>query len=111
MTSTTKPPAGWTVLGSGPLAEGVRAKIAADPDAYRPTSWSMKPVGHCPCCDKDVFHATTRHTGWVEGFSTHDHVVHPSVNAEGYPDPAGTLPGCCCKPGAWGPLHDDGGAA
>lgn len=104
--SDPKPPALPMILGRGPLADEMRAMMAADPDRYRPTTWSLEPVGHCPCCDEDVYRATTRHTGWRQGFSTHSDVLHPSFNAKTKePDPEGTIAGCCCKPGAWGPVH------
>lgn len=94
------------ILGTGPLADAMRAQIAADPDRYRPTSWSMTSVGCCPCCKKNVYRATTRHTGWKPGYSTHDDVIHPSFNAKTKePDPEGALVGCCCKPEKWGPQH------
>lgn len=32
-------PKGWVVLGQGPLADAVRAQIAADPDRYLPETW------------------------------------------------------------------------
>lgn len=96
---------GWVVLGSGPLADEMRATIARDPDRYRPETWSMKPAGHCPCCDEDVFRCTTRHTGWVEGFATHSNKVHPSVDpTTREPDPNG-VPTCCCVPPDFGPAH------
>lgn len=93
------------VLGSGPLADEMRAMIAADPDSYRPTTWSMSPVGKCPCCSEKVYRCTTRHTGWKPGFATHADAVHPSFNDQGKPDPNGGRVGCCCKEGAWGPKH------
>ena len=102
-------PKGWTVLGSGPMADAMRAEIASDPDKYAPETWGLRPVGHCPCCDEDVFRCTTRHTGWVEGFATHFNVVHPRCNAEtAEPDPNGAVPGCCCTAPNWGPLHKEG---
>lgn len=102
-----KKPAGPIVLGSGRLADEVRAKIAADPDRYRPESWGMRAEGTCPCCGEEVFRCTTRHTGWRSGFATYRNVVHPNINADGVPCPTGTLVGCCCKQGAFGPKHDE----
>lgn len=99
-------PAGPIVLGSGPLADSVRARLEADPDRYTPETWSIDPVGHCPCCDEDVFSCTTRHTGWSEGFATHTNLVHPRCNAQtAKPDLNGTLPGCCCVAPNFGPMH------
>lgn len=93
------------------MSDAVRAELARDPEAYRPETWSIDPVGHCPCCDQDVFRCTTRQTGWTEGFATHDNVIHPRCNAEtAVPDPAGTVAGCCCKDPNWGPKHDDDAA-
>lgn len=99
-------PKGWTVLGSGPMADAVRAEIARDPDRYAPETWGMEPIGHCPCCDQDVYRCTTRHTGWTEGFATHANVIHPRCDAiTCLPDPSGTAPGCCCMAPNWGPKH------
>lgn len=97
------------VLGSGPLADEMRAMIAADPDRYRPSTWSTKPVGTCPCCNQKAFRCRTRFTNFEDGFSTHADVVHPSFNPETQePDPRGTVAGCCCVPGQWGPKHREG---
>lgn len=95
------------VLGSGPLADAMRAEIERDPDKYKPETWSIDPVGHCPCCDQDVFRCTTRHTKWVEGFATHGNVVHPCLSSSGEPMPsaAGAFAGCCCVAPNWGPKH------
>lgn len=98
-------PRGWTVIGSGPLADEVRAEIARDPEAYLPETWSMKPVGRCPCCNERVYRCTTRHTGWQPGFATHSGKVHPAVDASGNPTPAGAIAGCCCVAPNWGPKH------
>jgi len=96
------------VLGSGPLADAMRRQIEADPDAYRPETWSMSPAGICPCCEAKVFRCTTRHTGWEPGFATLNHRIHPAFNAETkQPDPAGTIVGCCCVAPNWGPKHSD----
>lgn len=101
-------PRGWTVLGSGPMADSMRAELERDPDRYAPETWSINPVGHCPCCDEDVFACTTRHTGWNEGFATHANVVHPRCDARtGLPDPNGTVAGCCCVGPNWGPKHEE----
>lgn len=99
-------PQGWVVLGQGALADEVRATIAADPDRFRPETWSINPVGHCPCCDADVYRCTTRHTGWMEGFATHANVVHPQFNAKGERDPKGGIAGCCCEAPNWSKEHD-----
>lgn len=105
MTSPKKP-ALPMVLGTGPLADAMRAQIEADLDRYRPTTWSMKPVGTCPCCSKSVYKATTRYTSWKPGYSTMDNVIHPTFRfKDKEPDPDGGLVGCCCKPGEWGPKH------
>ncbi len=78
------------ILGTGWMADEMRATMAKDPDRYRPTTWGMTPVGTCTCCK----------------FSTHDDVIHPSFNAKTRePDSEGTIAGCCCKEGAWGPKH------
>lgn len=99
-------PKGWTVLGTGPLADAMRAEIARDPDAYRPETWSIEQFAHCPCCDEDIFRCTTRHTGWVEGFATHSNKVHPRVDPKtGLADPNGTVATCCCVPPNFGPAH------
>lgn len=82
------------------MADAVRAEIERDPERYRPETWSTEPIGHCPCCDQDVYRCTTRHTGWTEGFATHANVVHPRLTARGK-----LFAGCCCKPGQWGPKH------
>lgn len=96
------------MLGGGRLAEQMREMIAADPDRYRPETWSMDPVGGCPCCGQDVYRCTTRHTEWREGFASHHNVVHPSFNAGTHePDPGGTVVGCCCVAPNWGPMHRD----
>jgi hypothetical protein len=87
------------------MSDAVRAELERDPDRYAPETWSLNPVGHCPCCDKDVYRCTTRHTGWNEGFATHANVVHPRCNVKGFPDPNGTEPGCCCVAPNWGPKH------
>lgn len=101
-------PRGWTVLGTGPLADATRALIEKDPDRYLPETWSIDPAGYCPCCDNDVFRCTTRHTGWRPGFATHANVVHPSFNAKTHePDPDGTIAGCCCAAPNWGPKHKE----
>lgn len=101
-------PRGWTVLGSGPMADAVRAELERDPDAYAPQTWSIKPVGICPCCDEEVFSCKTKHTNWEEGFATHSNVVHPRCDAKtSLPDPNGTAAGCCCKAPNWGPKHAD----
>lgn len=95
------------VLGNGPLADAMRATLAEDPDRYRPETWSLDPVNRCPCCDRDVYRCTTRHTGWIEGFATLDGVVHTTYSAETKkPDPHGTLFSCCCVAPNWGPKHD-----
>jgi len=95
------------VLGSGPLADSMRATIAADPDRYRPETWGMDPVNTCPCCDQEIFRCTTRHTGWRSGFASLANVVHPSYNAETRePDPDGILFSCCCVAPNWGPAHN-----
>lgn len=100
----------WRVIGRGAMADAVRAELARDPDAYRPETWSIDPVGRCSCCDQDVFRCTTRHTGWIEGFATHANVVHPRCNAEtSLPDPNGDVAGCCCKSPQWGPQHSGTG--
>lgn len=97
-----------TILGSGPMADSMRAQVAADPDRFRPETWSMDPVGECPCCGRHIHRATTRETGFVEGFMSHAKVVHPRMNPEtGEPDPNGTVPGCCCSGDNWGPKHDE----
>lgn len=104
---SVEPPRGWVVLGSGPLADSVRETIAADPDRYRPETWSIDPVNRCPCCDEDVFRCTTRHTGWISGFATHAGVVHTTYNSKTErPDPYGDVFSCCCVPPNWGPMHD-----
>lgn len=95
----------WKVLGSGPLADSMRAELARDPDRYRAETWSMSPEGRCQCCDEEVFRCTTRHTGWIEGFATHKNHVHPRVDANGQPDPSGAAGGCCCVPPNFGPKH------
>lgn len=96
-----------SVFGTGPLADAVRAEIARDPDRYRPETWSTMPSGNCPCCDSDVFRCTTRHTGWTEGFATHDNVVHPRMDpATCQPSQTGTVAGCCCVAPNWGPKHE-----
>ncbi len=101
-------PKGWTVLGSGPLADAVRAEIERDPDRYAPETWGMSAVGVCPCCGDDVFRCTTRHTAWKEGFASHRNVLHPRCDTEtGLPDPNGTEVGCCCVPPNWGPKHEE----
>lgn len=103
---TGERPKGWTVLGSGAMADAMRAELERDPDRYAPETWSMEPVGHCPCCGEDVCRCTTRYTGWSEGFATHANVVHPRCNAEtALPDPSGTAAGCCCVAPNWGPAH------
>jgi hypothetical protein len=94
------------VLGVGPLADEMRAMIAADPDRYRPEMWTMSPVGECPCCGQDVYRCTTRHTGWAPGFATQSNRVHPSFNPKTkQPEPGGPLVGCCCVPPNWSPKH------
>lgn len=99
-------PKGWTVLGSGSMADAMRAEIARDPDRYAPETWSIDPVGHCPCCAKDVYRCTTRYTGWTKGFATMGNVIHPKIDAKTcLPDPNGTAPGCCCVPPNFGPKH------
>lgn len=99
-------PRGWTVLGSGAMADSMRAEIERDPDRYAPETWSIEPKGICPCCDEEVFRCKTRHTGWSEGFATHAHVVHPRCDATtSLPDPNGTEVGCCCVAPNWGPKH------
>lgn len=99
-------PKGWTVLGSGPLADGIRAELERDPERYRPETWSIKPVGHCPCCDDDVYRCTTQHTGWTEGFATLSSKVHPRLDAKtGLEDPDGTSVGCCCVPPNFSAAH------
>jgi len=88
------------------MADAVRAEIDRDPDHYRPETWSIEPVGYCPCCDRDVFRCTTRHTGWTEGCATHRHVVHPRINVETHaPDPNGSGVGCCCVAPHFGSKH------
>ena len=98
------------ILGSGPLADTMRAQVAADPDRFRPETWSIEPDGVCPCCGEEVFRCTTRHTGWAEGFATHANVVHPRMNPEtgefAKPDEH-AVSGCCCKAPNWGPKHDE----
>lgn len=96
---------GWKVIGSGRMADEIRAELARDPDKYRPETWSMKPEGHCPCCDQDVFRCTTRHTKFVEGFATHGNVVHPRCGDDGHPSDAGAHAGCCCVAPNFGPKH------
>ena len=91
-------PAPPLVIGSGPIADAMRAAIAADPDRYRPMSISIDPVGHCPCCGLDVYRVSSRATGFEEGFATgteDDAIVHPRCNALGLPDPEGEYPGGC----------------
>lgn len=107
--SAPEKPAGWTVLGSGPLADAIRSKIAEDPDRYRPVTISMNAVGTCPCCRRRVYRVTSRHTGWVAGFSADPDdpkATHPSFNAQTKkPEEGGTLAGCCCVAPNWGPEH------
>lgn len=91
-------PALPTVLGSGPLADAVRAQIASDPDRYRPMSISMRPVGHCPACGLDVYKVSSRLTNFEEAFATStsdDAILHPRCNDEGFEDPKGTFAGGC----------------
>lgn len=86
------------VLGSGPLADAMRAQIAADPDRYRAMTSSIHPIGHCPCCGKDVFRVKSRATNFEEGFATgldDDAIIHPRLNADGFPDPKGEYAGGC----------------
>lgn len=86
------------VLGTGPLADAARRMIAEDPDRYRPQSISMDPVGHCPCCDRDVYRVRSRVTAFEEGFATgleDDAIVHPRLNDDGMPDPQGEFAGGC----------------
>lgn len=93
------------VLGSGPMADAMRAQIAADPDRYRPTSISMYPAGTCPCCGADVYRVRSRLTDFEEGYATGtevDALLHPTLK-DGAGDRIG--PGCCCSEGAWGPKH------
>lgn len=105
MTQNKQKPDLPIVLGSGPLADSMRAMIAEDPDRYRPETWSM--TGHkCPCCGQKVFRCTTRHTDWHPGFATLDNAVHPSFDAQTkQPALGGTLAGCCCVAPNWGPKH------
>lgn len=97
------------VLGSGALADEMRRMIEADPDRYRAETWSMDPVGKCPCCGQKVYSAKTRHTAFLRGFLTmaEPPVIHPSFDLEGKRDPDGPLAGCCCKDGEWGPKHSE----
>ena len=89
-------PALPVVVGSGWLADAMRRTIEADPDRYRPQTWSTTPVGECPCCGQDVYRAETRETGFEPGFMSHAGKLHPTING---------VAGCCCVPGAWGPKH------
>jgi hypothetical protein len=102
-------PAGWMVLGKpgdNPLADGIRAQLASDPDKYAPETWSIDPVGVCPCCGDEVFRATTRHTNWDEGFLSHALRVHHKVNEAGVIDPTGGRVACCCVAPDFAPNHD-----
>jgi len=102
-----KRPQGWRVLGSGPLADEMRAMLAADPDKYAPETWSIHPHAKCPCCSQLVYRCTTRHTAWREGFATHSNVVHTSYSSETkQPDLNGDMFACCCVPPHWGPKHN-----
>lgn len=94
------------ILGSGPMADEMRAMLEADPDRFRPETWSINPVGACPCCGEEVFRCTTHHTNWEEGFATHSGKVHPRADLKtGEIDPKGTTAACCCVPPNWGPAH------
>lgn len=90
------------------MADAMRAEMAKDPDRYRPVSYSMKPVGHCPCCKQNVHRTTSRHTNWEPGFATlgEPPIVHPAYDdATGAPDPKGNVAGCCCVAPNFGPAH------
>jgi hypothetical protein len=100
-------PALPVILGSGPVADSMRATVAADPDRFRPETWSINPVNRCPCCKQLVYRCTTRHTNWISGFATHANVVHITYNSETeQPDPSGDIFSCCCVAPNWGPEHD-----
>lgn len=95
-------PATPVVLGSGPLADAMRAEIERDPDRYRPMTCSIDPVGVCPCCEKDVFSVSSRLTDFERGFATgigDDAVLHQQV-VDG--EMVGT---CCCVAPNFGPKH------
>lgn len=104
-------PKGWTVLGSGAMADSVRAELARDPDRYAPEQWRIDPDGQCPCCGELVYGCTTRHTGWRPGFATHSNVVHPSMDPEtgrfADENTARAVSGCCCVAPNWGPKHSE----
>ncbi len=103
MTNPNKP-ALPIVLGRGRMADEVRAKIAAEPDRYRTETWGLTALGRCPCCEKDVYPATTRFTGWVPGAQTHAGTVHLTV--DGAPPRVGNVR-CCCVAPNWGPKHQE----
>lgn len=99
------------MLGSGPMADAVRAEIERDPDAYAPETWSIDPDGKCPCCGELVYRCTTRHTKWEEGFATHKNVVHPAMDPDtgkfADENTVRSVSGCCCVAPNWGPKHDE----
>lgn len=87
-------PATPIVLGSGQLAESVRAQIVADPDRYRPATYSIDPIGVCPCCEREVFRARSRYTNFENGFVTflaEGEVLHQQPGKDGVLEAR-----CCC---------------
>lgn len=78
------------ILGHGPLADEMRRMVEADPDRYRPTTYSMKPVAWCDCCKRRIHRVKNRYTNWEEGFAPMeaDDAVHPILSPE---------VGCCCE--------------
>lgn len=97
-------PATPIILGSGPLADAMRAQVDADPDRYRPMTCSMHPVGVCPCCEQEVYSVRSRITAFEPGYATgisDDAVLHQQPTGVG-----GTLePRCCCVAPNFGPKH------
>lgn len=107
-------PKRMVVLGSGPLADAMRAltsiavalgDVVANARRFRPETWSIKPHAVCPCCGEEIFRCTTRHTGWVEGFATHSNKVHPTVDPKTREPAPDGVPTCCCVAPNWGPKH------
>jgi hypothetical protein len=88
------------IFGAGPMADAMRAAIAADPDRYRPRSITMRAVAWCPCCERDVYGVTSKATGWMPRYATgieDDAIVHGGDERSG--------PLCCCVAPGWSGAH------